>query len=154
MRAEECPFCNIGEHRILVAGRNCFAIADEFPLTKGHTLVIPRGHVRSIFQLETNESTDLWEFVVKIRHLLVDKFKPDGFNIGVNDGAAAGQTVSHAHIHIIPRYKGDIEDRPETVPTANRQIDIAMILTASSAPQSLSLSAHDTKKSVWNMTSS
>jgi len=110
MRGEKCPFCNISQDRIVAAGSNVFAIADEFPVAKGHTLVIPTRHVRSIFQLETNQSVDLWEFVVKVRQLLADKFKSDGFNIGTNDGDAAGQTVSHAHIHIIPRYKGDVED--------------------------------------------
>jgi diadenosine tetraphosphate (Ap4A) HIT family hydrolase len=110
MRTETCPFCNISEDRVTAEDRNVIAIADDFPVANGHTLVIPKEHVRSIFQLDTNESTDLWEFVVKVRQLLADRFKPDGFSIGINDGDAAGQTVSHAHIHIIPRYKGDVED--------------------------------------------
>jgi diadenosine tetraphosphate (Ap4A) HIT family hydrolase len=110
MRTEECPFCNISEDRIIAEHHNVIAIADEFPVANGHTLVIPKEHVRSVFQLDTNESANLWKFVVKVRQLLADRFKPDGFNIGINDGDAAGQTVSHAHIHIIPRYKGDVED--------------------------------------------
>ena len=110
MRTEKCPFCNISADRVIAEDRNIIAIADEFPVANGHTLVIPKEHVRSVFQLDTNESANLWKFVVKVRQLLADRFKPDGFNIGINDGDAAGQTVSHAHIHIIPRYKGDVED--------------------------------------------
>ena len=110
MRTEKCPFCNISEERVIAEDRKMIAIPDEFPVANGHTLVIPKEHVRSVFQLDTNESAHLWDFVVKIRQLLANRFKPDGFSIGINDGDAAGQTVSHAHIHIIPRYKGDVED--------------------------------------------
>src|SRR5215475_4519850 len=110
MRVKKCPFCNISEDRIIAADTSVIAIGDEFPVAKGHTLVIPKRHVRSIFQLDGKESEDLWKFLVRVRHLLADKFKPDGFTIGINDGDAAGQTVSHAHMHIIPRYEGDVKD--------------------------------------------
>jgi diadenosine tetraphosphate (Ap4A) HIT family hydrolase len=97
MRTEKCPFCDIREDQVIAEDRNVIAIADEFPVANGHTLVIPKEHVRSVFQLNTNESADLWGFVIKVRQLLADRFKPDGFSIGINDGDAAGQTISHGH---------------------------------------------------------
>ena len=110
MRAEKCPFCSIGQDRVVVAGSHAIAIADKFPLAKGHTLVIPKKHVRSIFELDANEAADLWGLLANVRQLLVNKFRPDGLTVGINDGNAAGQTVSHGHIHMIPRYKGDVEE--------------------------------------------
>jgi len=110
MRTETCPFCGIPKDRIIVANDAGTAIDDAFPLTWGHSLVAPKKHVSSIFQLPVHERTELWELVGKVRKLLLDKLKPDGFNIGLNDGSAAGQTLHHAHIHIIPRYDGDVKD--------------------------------------------
>jgi diadenosine tetraphosphate (Ap4A) HIT family hydrolase len=86
------------------------AIPDEFPVSNGHALVIPRQHVSSIFELSPSEYSQLWECVRQVRQLLVTEWQPAGFSIGVNDGSAAGQTVNHAHIHIIPRYHGDRQD--------------------------------------------
>jgi len=72
--------------------------------------VIPRRHVRSIFDLETPEQAAMWSMVTEVRSLLIRRFAPDAFNLGVNDGQAAGQTVAHAHVHLIPRRKGDQPD--------------------------------------------
>jgi diadenosine tetraphosphate (Ap4A) HIT family hydrolase len=110
MRTAKCPFCNISDDRIIASDSNVIAVTDRFPVAKGHSLVIPKKHIRSIFQLEMNEQAKLWEFAVKLRRLLAEKFKPNGLNIGVNDGKSAGQTVEHAHMHIIPRYERDVED--------------------------------------------
>ncbi len=73
-------------------------------------LVIPKRHVASLFDLVSEEQVAMWKFVAMVRQKLIGDFKPDGFNIGINDGLAAGQTVMHAHIHIIPRRAGDIAD--------------------------------------------
>jgi diadenosine tetraphosphate (Ap4A) HIT family hydrolase len=110
MPAENCPFCNVADDRVITSKANAVAIADEFPVARGHSLVFPKKHVDSIFQLKPNELVELWQLVTVVREILSDRFDPDGFNIGVNDGEAAGQTIQHAHIHIIPRYKRDVTD--------------------------------------------
>ena len=83
---------------------------DGYPITPGHSLVIPRRHIPSLFKLPFDEQLYLWTKVAMVRTLLIENFHPDGFNIGMNDGEAAGQTISHAHIHVIPRYHGDVPD--------------------------------------------
>jgi diadenosine tetraphosphate (Ap4A) HIT family hydrolase len=87
------------------------AIADSFPVAKGHVLVIPRRHVESYFEFTETEVTDAWRLLNLLRQRLTSEH-PDiqGFNVGVNDGDAAGQTISHAHIHLIPRRRGDAPD--------------------------------------------
>jgi diadenosine tetraphosphate (Ap4A) HIT family hydrolase len=91
---------------------NDFAIAfcDGFPVAEGHMLVIPKRHVASLFDLPEEEQAALWRLVALVRAKQMADLKPDGFNVGVNDGMAAGQTVMHAHVHIIPRRKGDVAD--------------------------------------------
>ncbi len=73
-------------------------------------MVIPKEHVSSYFQLSEEVKKDLWNTVQRAREHLEETFHPDGFNIGLNEGAAAGQTIFHVHIHVIPRYQGDVED--------------------------------------------
>jgi diadenosine tetraphosphate (Ap4A) HIT family hydrolase len=91
-------------------GEFALALWDTFPLANGHTLVVPKRHVASLFDLPPDEQAYLWSFVANVWQQLRDHFHPDGFNVGVNDGPAAGQTVLHAHVHIIPRYIGDQKD--------------------------------------------
>ena len=107
---DPCPFCAITIDRIVQETGGAVAIWDKFPVAEGHALVIPRLHVTSIFDLPEDDQNDLWRLVVLVRKSLIAQFEPDGFNIGVNDGVAAGQTILHAHIHIVPRYSGDVED--------------------------------------------
>ena len=83
---------------------------DAYPLAPGHLLVVPTRHVESLFSLSPEDQTALWALVAEARELLIEELRPDGFNIGVNDGAAAGQTVAHAHVHVIPRREGDVPD--------------------------------------------
>jgi diadenosine tetraphosphate (Ap4A) HIT family hydrolase len=104
-----CPFCEVEPARLVSACEVAIAIKDSYPITEGHTLVLPRSHVKSIFDLSTLEQGALWAFVAEIR-LLARKMSVDAFNIGINDGTAAGQTIEHAHIHLIPRRKGDVID--------------------------------------------
>lgn len=75
---------------------------DAFPVADGHTLIIPRKHVMTIYHLKPSEQSAIWKLVSEVRERLLTGLKPDGFNIGFNDGLAAGQTVQHAHVHIIP----------------------------------------------------
>ena len=90
--------------------KDSLAILDGFPLTDGHTLVIPKRHVLSVFELPQQQLNDQAAVVAKVRQVLKAKYQPDGFNVGVNDGLAAGQTIAHAHVHVIPRRKGDVPD--------------------------------------------
>ena len=86
------------------------AVYDGFPVVEGHALVVPIIHVSSIYELMKPDQAALWSLVAEVRDILIKRFNPDGFNIGLNDGDAAGQTIDHAHIHIIPRRRGDVKD--------------------------------------------
>jgi diadenosine tetraphosphate (Ap4A) HIT family hydrolase len=105
-----CAFCSINVARILRESDSAIAFFDAFPISEGHTLVIPRRHVRSIYDLPPTEQASLWEMVAQARDDLIGRFGSEAFNIGVNDGLEAGQTIPHAHIHIIPRRPGDVAD--------------------------------------------
>ena len=86
------------------------AFKDPFPVNPGHTLVVPRRHVDGLFELSVEEQAALWRLLPEVKQRLDARHSPAGYNIGVNVGAAAGQTVGHVHIHLIPRYAGDVED--------------------------------------------
>jgi len=107
---EDCKFCNIDASRIIREEDAGFIIRDGYPVTLGHTLIIPRMHVSSLFQLDVDEQSKLFILMNKAKNILDNEFSPDGYNIGINDGVAAGQTIQHLHIHLIPRYKGDQGD--------------------------------------------
>lgn len=108
-RKKACPFCS-GNLNKIADGENCFAIRDGFPVSEGHTLIISRHHVSDFCDLTEEEQTACLEMSAHIRKELEKEYRPDGFNIGINIGRAAGQTVFHCHIHVIPRYEGDMED--------------------------------------------
>jgi diadenosine tetraphosphate (Ap4A) HIT family hydrolase len=104
-----CPFCSrdsIGD--VLAENSLALAFYDRFPVSPGHTLIIPKRHVASFFDLETEEYNQIRELGMQCRELVQQQFHPDGFNIGVNVGKSAGQSVFHCHIHLIPRYLGDV----------------------------------------------
>lgn len=105
-----CPFCNLEQSRIIAASKSAIAFRDAFPLTDGHTVVVPRLHVNSIYTLPAVEQAELWAFVAEMRHLLARELDVNAFNVGVNNGTAAGQTIEHAHVHLIPRRTGDVDD--------------------------------------------
>lgn len=108
---DKCPFCssNIGRN-IIINGETAFAIYDKFPVNEGHALIIPKRHVSNYFELTIEEQKACFQLVNKVKEIITRKFNPDGFNIGINVGEFAGQTVNHVHIHLIPRYKGDVEN--------------------------------------------
>ena len=110
MKETACPFCTLPESRVVLANHQAVAVADGFPISPGHTLIIPRRHVKSIFELNAEEVNALIMLLAEAKNVLADEQKPDGFNIGVNDGPAAGQTIPHLHIHLIPRFIGDRTD--------------------------------------------
>ena len=103
----DCIFCQ-HDRPILARSKLSFAFLDSFPVSKGHVLVMPKRHVESIWEMTPEEYTDAFSLVRQVKDILQKQFEPQGFNIGANCGEAAGQTVFHAHIHIIPRYAGDV----------------------------------------------
>lgn len=110
MTNTDCPFCTTNPTvEVLAETREAMAILDSFPVNPGHTLIIPRRHVAGYFDLTPDEQQALWQLVNTTKTLLENRYHPDGFNIGINVGATAGQSVMHVHIHLIPRYKGDVE---------------------------------------------
>ena len=106
----KCPFCPPKDHEVLETHALAVAIKDSFPLTCGHSLVVPRRHVASFFELTAEEKLAIVELLDRAKAALDREYAPDGYNIGINDGVAAGQTVMHLHVHLIPRYKGDTDD--------------------------------------------
>lgn len=107
---KSCPFCQIPEADIVAGNTSHIVIRDRFPVSPGHSLIIPRRHVASLFELTAEEFNDLHALLHTTRSQLEAQYQPDGYNIGVNVGEAAGQTVFHLHVHVIPRYAGDCAD--------------------------------------------
>jgi diadenosine tetraphosphate (Ap4A) HIT family hydrolase len=98
-------------HEMLLASRPCaVAFPDAAPVNPGHCLVIPRRHEPDFFALSREEQDDVWEIVWELRELLEAEHDTTSFNVGINAGEAAGQIVPHAHVHVIPRYPGDVPD--------------------------------------------
>jgi diadenosine tetraphosphate (Ap4A) HIT family hydrolase len=107
----DCPFCNPeSEKELIVESATAYAIFDKFPVSKGHALIIPKKHCADYFDLTFREQSACIFMLNKVQEILANKFKPDGFNVGINICETAGQTVPHVHIHLIPRYKGDVEN--------------------------------------------
>jgi diadenosine tetraphosphate (Ap4A) HIT family hydrolase len=102
-----CIFCNL-ENDILVENDSSLAFFDNYPISNGHSLVIPKRHVETLWELTDREYSDCFLAARSVKEILSNQHSPDGFNIGVNCGEAAGQSIWHAHIHVIPRYKGDV----------------------------------------------
>jgi diadenosine tetraphosphate (Ap4A) HIT family hydrolase len=105
---DQCIFCNLSSERIIAENELCLAIRDGFPVSEGHTLIIPKRHVADYFDLTPNEIAAMQTMMKEIKCQLDNKLHPDGYNIGINVNAAAGQTVFHVHMHLIPRYIGDV----------------------------------------------
>ena len=105
-----CPFCSLPASRIVDENEHCLAIRDAFPISEGHTLIISKRHVGSLFELSEREVQEFFRLLARAKRDLDAAHRPDGFNVGINDGRAAGQTVPHLHVHLIPRYSGDVPD--------------------------------------------
>ena len=106
----DCPFCSISTERIVSESDLTVTIRDDHPVSPGHTLILPKRHIESLFDVTGEEQAEIVAAVRDAKHALDAELQPDGFNIGANIGAAAGQTVMHAHVHVIPRFKGDVAD--------------------------------------------
>ena len=110
VQTKPCIFCTLPLSRILDTNQFGVVIRDGYPISLGHTLVIPKRHVGSFFELTAEEASEVMSLLRRAKSVLDNEFKPQGYNIGINDGVAAGQTVPHLHIHLIPRYSNDRAD--------------------------------------------
>jgi len=105
-----CPFCSPPPDRVIFEGELVIGLWDGFPVSPGHALIVPKRHVADWFEATAEEQAELWSAVEAVRKLIEQNHQPDGYNVGFNCGRAAGQTVFHLHLHVIPRYEGDMED--------------------------------------------
>ena len=104
-----CPFCKVeSEREIIASSLLSVAFYDGFPVSPGHALIIPKRHVSSFFDLSKVERQDLLNLADSVKRILEERYHPDGYNIGINVGEAAGQSIFHVHMHLIPRYQGDV----------------------------------------------
>ncbi len=109
---EDCLFCKGKEdkEKIVLENEYAFVMFDEFPVNKGHMLFMTKRHVKDFFGTTTEEKNAIFELIEKAKEILDKKYSPDGYNIGMNCGEAAGQSVMHVHVHLIPRYVGDVKN--------------------------------------------
>lgn len=106
-----CPFCDAPALRTPIAANDlALALYDAFPVTDGHALIVSRRHVAEFFELTPDEQQAVWALLAPVKSAIEAEHTPDGYTIGVNVGAAGGQTVGHVHVHVIPRYAGDVAD--------------------------------------------
>lgn len=109
--AMACVFCDrLSSADLIAQNAQAVAFADAFPLTPGHSLIVPRRHEPDFLGLAQEEQRAIWDLVATVRNHIERTHRPDGYNLGVNVGEAAGQTIGHAHLHVIPRYRGDVAD--------------------------------------------
>ena len=106
----ECAFCRLPKERVVASSEHGVVVRDAYPISVGHTLIIPKRHIGSFFDLSSVELSDLFALLNNAKVNLDHELSPDGYNVGINDGPTAGQTIPHLHIHLIPRYKGDRAD--------------------------------------------
>lgn len=104
-----CPFC-IPDRECLLETDLAYAIYDKYPVNDGHVLIVSKRHCSDFFELTIKEQTACLSMVNEIKDVVSKRFNPDGFNVGINVGEKAGQTIDHVHIHLIPRYNGDMDD--------------------------------------------
>lgn len=104
----DCPFCESAEP--VLSNALAYARFDRYPVSPGHLLIVTRRHVADYFHASAAEQAALLDLMATARSLLEERYRPDGYNIGINVGAPAGQTIMHLHVHLIPRYLGDVEN--------------------------------------------
>lgn len=110
---EECTFCNIyrnSKSEIIAENDLAFAIYDNYPVNEGHMLIIPKRHFDNFFDAAPDEISAIYSLLHECKKIVDEKYKPTGYNVGVNIGYDGGQTIMHLHIHLIPRYKGDVDN--------------------------------------------
>lgn len=108
---KDCPFCaRIASGGLLAENELAVSFEDAYPVNPGHALIVPRRHESDFFALSLAEQQAVWALLAPVRDRMLAERSPSGFNIGINAGPAAGQTIRHAHLHVIPRHAGDVED--------------------------------------------
>jgi diadenosine tetraphosphate (Ap4A) HIT family hydrolase len=108
---DTCPLCaRLTLPDLTAVSELAVAFKDGFPVNPGHTLIVPRRHVAGLFELTAAEQAAVWALLQPVKERLDARHSPAGYNVGVNVGEAAGQTVGHVHVHVIPRYAGDVDD--------------------------------------------
>ena len=114
LSGSDCFFCQVASQKknveIIAKFEHCYAIKDQFPVANGHVLIIPYEHIKDWFSAPKVVQIDTMAAIEKLKLMLDAEYQPDGSNIGMNCGKAAGQTVMHLHLHLIPRYIDDMED--------------------------------------------
>ena len=110
MSFNDCPFCSPDESRVFLREELVLGLWDGFPVSPGHALLIPLSHVSTWDEASLEERQALTAAIIDVQERIRQEREPDGFNIGMNIGTAAGQTVPHLHLHVIPRYRGDVAD--------------------------------------------
>ena len=105
-----CVFCRKPQSEIICENQLAKAFYDHYPVNRGHVLVTPKRHVETFFDATAEELSAINNLIFQVKEILENRYKPDGYNIGVNVNHAGGQTIFHLHIHIIPRYSGDVEN--------------------------------------------
>lgn len=110
MARSSCPFCPPPEDSIFLEHDGVACLWDAYPVTPGHALIIPQHHSGDWFELSEEDQLRLLQAADMAKEAIDDRYGPDGYNVGINSGTAAGQTVDHVHVHVIPRYAGDMED--------------------------------------------
>jgi diadenosine tetraphosphate (Ap4A) HIT family hydrolase len=104
-----CPFCKKAEEEMILQNDLVFAVYDGYPVNVGHVLICTRRHTPTYFDATREEKLAIIDAVDAVKELLDRRYHPDGYNVGVNCGRAAGQSIEHLHVHVIPRYAGDME---------------------------------------------
>ena len=108
---ENCKFCEFyNEKKFDFENELAFAFWDANPVSNGHIIFMTKRHVKDFFETTKEERNAIFELVDKAKSIIDEKYKPTGYNIGMNCGVSAGQTVMHIHVHLIPRYDGDVEN--------------------------------------------
>lgn len=108
--SRDCPFCEPSADRVLIERKHFRILWDGYPISPGHVLIVPIRHVARWEEISPSEQQALVEAIELAQTEIRKQRRPDGFNIGINDGVAAGQTIPHLHMHVIPRYTGDLAD--------------------------------------------
>ena len=102
--SNDCIFCNLRDERIILECEHTITFIDTYPASPGHSLVVPKRHFATYFEANDDEILAIGQAVQKAKKILDEEFFPDAYNIGINNGEAAGQSIKHLHVHIIPRY--------------------------------------------------
>jgi diadenosine tetraphosphate (Ap4A) HIT family hydrolase len=110
---KNCLFCdwkNKDRHHLVTQSENFYARYDNFPVSPGHCEIVPKKHTDSFFKLNSSQLAEFYLLLKKTQKIIAKKFHPTGYNLGINEGEAAGRTIHHLHFHLIPRYRGDVKN--------------------------------------------